>query len=82
MTNNTPRKPDFNAYVVIGEGERANWTKIGAAWSHRQGGGYNIDLDALPVNGRIVLTVPKAKEDEQEEKPAERRTRNPKAPRK
>ncbi len=58
----TSRKPQFYAYAVVGEGEKASWTKIGAAWAHGKGGGFNVDLDALPVNGRIVLKEPKPRE--------------------
>jgi hypothetical protein len=38
--------------------EKAIWTRIGAVWPHEQGLGYSIRLDALPVDGRIVLVEP------------------------
>ena len=48
--------PNFYAYTVKDRaGKRAVWTRIGAAWSHAQGGGFNIELQALPMDGRIVL---------------------------
>ena len=31
---------------------------IGAAWAHENGPGYSIRLDALPVDGRLVLVAP------------------------
>lgn len=41
---------------VTGEGEKANWMRIGAAWSHKDGKGFNIDLAYMPQKpGRIVL---------------------------
>lgn len=56
----TTRKPRLIAYTVTGEGEKSFWTRIGAAWPHSDGEGFTIDLAAYPVNGRIVLTPPKA----------------------
>ncbi len=38
--------------------EKKVWTKIGRAWAHKNGGGYNLNLDALPVDGKIVLREP------------------------
>ena len=49
-------KPDFNVYTVTGEGRNAFWTKVGAAFSHRDGKkGFNIVLSALPLDGKLVL---------------------------
>jgi hypothetical protein len=42
-----------------GEGQKAIWTRIGAGWPHGSGNGLSIQLDALPLDGRIVLTEPK-----------------------
>jgi hypothetical protein len=35
--------------------------EIGAAWPNKDGDGFSLTLDALPVDGRIVLRKPKAK---------------------
>ena len=58
-------KPSLIAYTVKsrGKGQTAIWTKIGAAWAHAGKAGFSIELDALPVDGRIVLIEPKADED-------------------
>lgn len=51
-------KPTLIAYAVKdprGAEQKAIWTRIGAAWPHEKGPGYSIRLDALPVDGRIVL---------------------------
>ena len=58
----TKQKPSLIAYAVNGEGQQAFWTRIGSAWAHKSGEGLNIDLSALPVNGRIVLMPLKAGE--------------------
>jgi hypothetical protein len=57
-------KPTLYAYAVKDRGRnRASiWTKIGAAWPHEKGNGFTIELHALPLDGRIVLTEPKPDE--------------------
>ncbi len=40
---------------VTGEGESAVWTKLGAGWPHDDGKGFNVELIALPVTGRLVI---------------------------
>jgi hypothetical protein len=58
------KQPTLIAYSVRerGEGQKAIWTRIGAAWPHGTGKGLNIQLEALPLGDRIVLTEPKADE--------------------
>jgi hypothetical protein len=57
-------KPTLYAYTVKNRGRNktAIWTRIGAAWPHDKGNGLTIELDALPLDGRIVLTEPKAEQ--------------------
>ena len=62
MTTNN--KPAFEIFVVReGSNKKSYFTKIGAAWPTKSGTGYNADLFALPVDGKIVLLPPKEKED-------------------
>ena len=51
------------AYTVeeydAGKGKKARrWTRIGAAFPHKEGPGLNVELRALPIDGRIVLLPP------------------------
>ena len=60
-------KPTFQAYSVRkykkpDGAEDAFWTKIGAVFTHRDGKGYDIVLDCLPLDGRISIREPKDKE--------------------
>lgn len=48
-------RPDFRAYLVKGEGDKAFWQQIGVAWAHTDGKGISLSLDAMPANGRITL---------------------------
>ena len=53
------QKPTHKVFVVEdrGEGEEGDafWTRVGSAWAHKDGKGFNVVLSALPVNGRLVL---------------------------
>lgn len=49
------RKPTHRIYRVIGDGQSASWTPIGAAWPNKDGMGFNIACDAVPLSGRIVM---------------------------
>jgi hypothetical protein len=60
-------KPALIAYTVKDRGRKKEpfWVRIGGAWPFESGAsGYTIKLDALPLDGRIVLTEPKAPEAE------------------
>jgi hypothetical protein len=61
-TTNT--HPSHHVFVVEGEGDKAFWTKIGAAWNHKDGEGLNVTLTALPLDGRIVIRTAKAADDQ------------------
>ena len=39
----------------------SSWLKIGVAFVHKDGKGFDIALDALPVKGRVVLRLIQAK---------------------
>lgn len=52
------KKPTLIAYSVKLNDDQAIWTRIGAAWAYKKGPGFSIQLDALPLEGRIVLVAP------------------------
>ena len=59
------KAPTFIAWHVAERGEKAYWTRIGAAWDHKDGEGLTLQLDLVPVSaGRVVLRPPKAEEDQ------------------
>ncbi len=62
----TTNRPSLLAYTVKnrGKNQKAIWTRIGAAWPHNSGVGFSIELEALPVDGRLVLIPPKPDEEE------------------
>ena len=38
-------------------GSKAFWTRIGTAWQHADGKGFNIQIDTVPLDGRIGLRI-------------------------
>ena len=61
----TTVKPAFNVYTVQdrGNGQDPFWLKVGAAFPHKDGEGFNIQLQALPTDSRLVLRTYKEQED-------------------
>lgn len=57
------RKPTHRLYRVLGDGAGATWTPIGAAWPNKDGKGFSINCDAVPLQGRIVMRVISAREE-------------------
>ena len=50
-----PRQPTHRAYSVIRrEGQDDFWLNLGLVFPHKDGGGFNIMLQALPLDGKIV----------------------------
>ncbi|HEX4409031.1 MAG TPA: hypothetical protein VH206_09675 [Xanthobacteraceae bacterium] len=58
-------KPTYIAYTVKdrGEGKKPFWVRIGAAWPFENGSGFTVHLEALPLDGRVVLSEPKPEVD-------------------
>jgi hypothetical protein len=65
-TNNQPasKSPTHIAYHVRNrEGSEGFWTRIGAAWPHADGNGFNLQLETYPLDGRITLRVASEKSE-------------------
>lgn len=52
------RSPDLIAYSVTETDAKSYFNRVGAAWENSKGG-YGVRLDALPVNGELVLLPPR-----------------------
>jgi hypothetical protein len=56
------KAPSHAVYHVRGrDGQKGFWTRIGSAWPHKDGKGFNIQIDTGPFDGRITLRVPAKK---------------------
>ena len=68
-TTNTESKPAGKspthvAYQVRDrEAQKSFWTRIGVAWAHADGKGFNIQLEVVPLDGRITLRVASEKKE-------------------
>jgi hypothetical protein len=50
------RRPSHVAYWVKDrENKKSEWRRIGVAWQHADGKGFNVALDLQPLDGRITL---------------------------
>ena len=56
------KTPSHIAYQVR-EGGKGFFTRIGAAWQHKDGKGFNVQLDCVPLDGRISLRVASEKKE-------------------
>lgn len=61
----TNSAPSHNVFTVEDRGENEDpfWLKIGAAWAHKDGKGFNVTLSALPPDARLVLREPSETDD-------------------
>ena len=64
------QQPAYQAYTVVKrEGQDDFWLNIGAAFMHQDGDGFNVVLQALPINGKIVLRPPRSQDEVRETQP-------------
>lgn len=54
-TQTTGAKPTHRLYLVTGTGKSASWREIGAAWANKDGKGFSLNCEAMPLQGRIVM---------------------------
>ena len=55
----TSKQPTHAAYHVRDtKGGKGYWTRIGSAWAHADGRGFNVQIEMVPLDGRITLRVP------------------------
>jgi hypothetical protein len=52
------KTPSHIAYQVRDrEGGKGFWTRIGSVWQHKDGKGFNVQLECVPLDGRITLRI-------------------------
>ncbi len=60
--SSTAKAPSHVAYHVRDrKGGDAIWTRIGSAWQHADSKGFNIQIETVPLDGRINLRTPSEK---------------------
>ncbi len=56
--------PPYIAYQVRKGKDKGFFTRIGAAWPNKDGKGFNIELECVPLDGKITLRLVSEKKDE------------------
>lgn len=51
--------------------KRGVWTRVGAAWPNKDGRGFNVVLDVVPLDGRLILREPLERESTSGMQPSE-----------
>ena len=52
---NDPKQPTHRVYSVIRrEGQDDFWLNLGLVFPHKDGKGFNLMLQALPIDGKLV----------------------------
>ena len=60
-----PKQPTHRAYSVIRrEGQDDFWLNVGLVFPHKDGSGFNIMLQAFPLDGKLVCRKITAEEVE------------------
>lgn len=57
--DHSKKRPSHIAYQVQDSKEgKSYWNRVGVAWTTKDGKGFSIQLNALPLDGRIILREP------------------------
>jgi len=52
------KTPTQAAYHISDrESAKSFWTRIGSAWAHHDGKGLSIQVETVPLDGRIAIRV-------------------------
>ena len=58
--SNTNNRPRYHAFTKIErKSKKPHWISIGAAFAIQDGKGLSVKLNALPIDGQIMLFTPK-----------------------
>lgn len=69
MSETTSRKPTHDIlHAKEGSGRKTYYTRLGAAWMHKDQGGMNLQFDFFPVrlgkdDGHIIVRVRQEKKE-------------------
>ncbi len=72
-----PKRPSHIAYHVRdGQDGKSFFNRVGSAFPHKDGEGFNVILDAVPVDGNVTLRTPKERVEEMRNGGTKRSTRS------
>ena len=77
MADRQPAAPTHRAYSVIRrEGQDDYWLNIGLVFPHKDGTGFNLILQAFPLDGKIVCREISEEDNPQPEEPPRSQSRS------
>jgi hypothetical protein len=80
MADRQPAAPTHRVYTVISrEGQDDYWLNLGLVFPHKDGKGFNIVLQALPLDGKLVCREVSEDDGGAEETPQRGRQDAPRA---
>lgn len=57
-------KESWDVFTVVeADGKDDYWLKVGKMYRHASADGFNIYLNALPLNGKLVIKPPRKRAD-------------------
>jgi hypothetical protein len=62
-------KPYTVCTPVETQGGKTFWRRLGSAWPAKSGDGWNLQLDAVPINGKLSIFPPREGDRPVQEKP-------------
>jgi hypothetical protein len=63
--SNKPTHLAFTVREYEAKGEKkSRWLEIGSAWTHKDGKGIDLTLEAMPIDGRVVLRLNEPKPEQ------------------
>jgi hypothetical protein len=63
MSKSDNKSPTLIAYHIRKGPEKSYWDRVGVAFSHKDELGFDLILDAVPVDGRVSLRIPTERSD-------------------
>lgn len=78
MSEHRPSRMDV-CTPVEGKDGKTRWTRVGVAFPSKTGPGWNLILDAAPLNGKLSMFEPRAKDGSAPSTAAPRNAGNPDA---
>ena len=55
-SSSSGKSPSHYVYHVRDiNGQKGFWTRIGAAWAHNDGNGFNLQVECVPLDGRLTI---------------------------
>ena len=72
-----PKQPTHRAFSVIRrEGQDDFWLNVGLVFPHKEGNGFNLILQAFPLDGKVVCREIKDEDENDKAEPQQSRQRN------